>query len=130
MKKLLSGIIGLLFCSSALAQSDFGIVYGPYLQGVTSDEATVVWVTSGEAVSWVEIAPDDGSHFYAEQRPQFFDSKFGRKQIGTLHKVRIHGLENATSYRYRIYSREVVSQQPYFIGYGKTAASNVYSRKP
>jgi len=130
MKKLVSLLILLLGCIVAHAQSDFKILYGPYLQGLTEHEVTVVWVTSGDAVSWVELAPDDGSHFYAEERPQYFQTNFGKKEIGTLHKVTLTGLEKAKSYRYRIYSKEVTVQENYFVGYGKVAASDVYQGKP
>lgn len=130
MKKLFFLFITVLFCSTAYAQTDFKILYGPYLQGMTEHEVTVVWVTNKEAVSWVELAPDDGSHFYAEKRPQFFHTDFGKKEIGTLHKVKITGLKKATSYRYRIYSKEVTAKENYFIGYGKVLASDVYRGKP
>ncbi|MDL2221175.1 metallophosphoesterase family protein [Parabacteroides sp. OttesenSCG-928-N08] len=129
MKKVI--LFSLLFISACLsAQNDFHILYGPYLQGVTEKEATVVWVTTQDAVSWVELAPDDGSHFYAEERPQYFQTNFGKKVIGKLHKVTLTGLEKGTSYRYRIYSKEVTAQENYFIGYGKVAASAVYQRQP
>lgn len=114
----------------ALAQSDFKIAYGPYLQGMTEHEVTVVWTTTKDAVSWVELAPDDGSHFYAEERPRFYQTNFGKKEVSTLHKVKITGLQKATSYRYRIYSKEVTAFEPYFVGYGKVAASNVYRQNP
>lgn len=130
MKKLI-GILALLLAHlSMTAQADFKILYGPYLQGLTEHEVTVVWITSKDAVSWVELAPDDGSHFYAEERPQFYQTNFGKKEIGTLHKVTIAGLEKATSYLYRIYSKEVTAQENYFIGYGKVIASDVYRGKP
>ena len=48
------------------------IIYGPYLQMIGETEASIVWVTDKKSLSWVEIAPDDGMNFYAEQRPQFF----------------------------------------------------------
>jgi len=130
MKQCIKIIIALLFVLPIQAQNDFKILYGPYLQSVSDHEASIVWVTNKEAVSWVEIAPDDDSHFYAEERPQYFQTNFGKKVIGTLHTIRIPGLQKATTYRYRIYSKEVTEKSTYFIGYGKTAASNVYSRKP
>lgn len=112
------------------AQEDFRILCGPYLQDVGEEEATVVWITNRNAVSWVEIAPDDGMNFYAEERPAFFQTNFGKKQIGTVHAVRLTGLQTGTSYRYRIYSKEVIDETPYFVHYGKVAASDVYTRKP
>lgn len=37
----------------------------PWLQAVGETEFTVVWTTNVDAVVWVEVAPDDGTHFYA-----------------------------------------------------------------
>lgn len=131
MKRLVFIGMVLLLSVTAFGQStDFKILYGPYLQSVTENEVTVVWVTNKEAVSWVELAPDDGTNFYAEARPQFFQTNFGKKEIGTLHKIQISGLKKATSYRYRIYSKEVTAKENYFVGYGKVVASDVYRKKP
>lgn len=112
------------------AQEDFRILCGPYLQNVGEEEATIVWITNRNAVSWVEIVPDDGMNFYAEERPQFYQTNFGKKRIGTVHAVRVTGLRKGTPYRYRIYSKEVIDETPYFVHYGKVAASDVYTRKP
>lgn len=132
MKKLSFVFIACLLsiCGVVNAQSDFKVLYGPYLQMMGENEVTVMWVTNKEAVSWVELAPDDGSHFYAEERPQFFQTNFGKKVIGKLHSIRLTGLQKGTSYRYRIYSKEVMEQTPYYVQYGKVAASNVYTAKP
>lgn len=77
--------ISLLFTLLAFSQEQFNIKYGPYLQHVDENEATIVWVTTKKAMSWVEIAPDDNSHFYAEERPQHFETVNGRKLVGTIH---------------------------------------------
>lgn len=130
MKKTLSILLIFLCFICVSAQEDFKIKYGPYLQNVGENEATVVWVTSGNAFSWVELAPDDGSHFYAEERPQFFETVLGRKVVGTVHKITIRGLAAGTGYRYRIYSREVLDNTGWDTRFGKVAASNVYNAKP
>ena len=97
------------------------IVYGPYLQMVSETEASIVWVTDKKSLSWVEIAPDDGMNFYAEQRPQFFETFLGRKVLNTVHKVKLTGLTKGTTYRYRIFSQEVMEEQDYQIFYGPIA---------
>ena len=123
--KYLSFIFVAVFTQfNALAQSDFKIKYGPYLQNVQSDEATVVWVTSDDALGWVEVAPDDKTNFYAEERPKYFETINGRKAVGTVHKVRIKGLKEGVRYRYRIYSREVLDNDNWDVKYGKIAASS------
>ncbi|HHT30499.1 putative protein {ECO:0000313/EMBL:KKB59452,1} [Petrimonas mucosa] len=113
-----------------LSQSRIAITHGPYLQGLTENEVTIVWTTNKEAISWVELAPDDNSHFYGEQRPRFYAESYGFKVIDSVHMVKLKNLKPNTTYRYRIYSQEVLSNQPYNITYGRTAASNVYSEAP
>ena len=58
---------------------------GPWMQAVDSDEFTVVWATDVEAAVWVEVAPDDGSHYYHKERPKYYESEYGRRVIGEIH---------------------------------------------
>ena len=128
MKK--TELLTLLFfiCTSLNAQ--IWTKYGPYLQNVKENEATIVWEANKNSIGWVEIAPDDGTHFYSEERPKYFDSTSGVKNSCTLHTVRVTGLKPGTSYRYRIYSKEILTQKGTYVTYGGVAASNVYSQKP
>lgn len=121
-----------LFCLiiGGLQAQAIKILYGPYLQMVGENEVSIVWITDKQALSWVETAPDDGLNFYAEERPQHFETLFGRKVMGTVHKIKITGLNAGTTYRYRIFSKEVLEEQPYEITYGQVASSNVYSKAP
>ena len=112
------------------ASAEIKIKRGPYLQKMSTDEVTVVWTTDAPAMSWVEIAPDDGSHFYAEERPRFYQKKWGKKEIGTEHAVRISGLEKGTTYRYRIYSKEVVTNKNVQILFGEVAANDILRNQP
>ncbi|MCC8154398.1 MAG: metallophosphoesterase family protein [Tannerellaceae bacterium] len=50
--------------------------------------------------------------------------------MGKIHKVRVTGLDKGTTYRYRIYSKEVMVQSDHYIQYGRVAASVVYGREP
>ena len=89
---ILTVLAALLNCASAQEQPEFKFTCEPYIQNVTDTEATIVWGTSLDAISWVEIAPHDGRSFYAEEHPRFVDSYLGKRRIGKLHKVRITGL--------------------------------------
>lgn len=116
----------------AYNNDEIKITHGPYLCDMTTHGVTVVWTTNKPALSWVEVASGDKDHFYGEERPRFFDTCAGSKRVNdTIHRVRINNLESGVEYRYRIFSKEVVSR---FSGdkiiYGPVIASNVYKQEP
>lgn len=106
------------------------ILYGPYLQNLYDREVTVVWESNQPSVGWVELAPDDGTHFYASERPRRYDTENGVKRVSTLHSVRITGLQPGTAYRYRVYVQEVLSHKGTRVRYGDIAATDVWQRRP
>lgn len=125
----------LIICSlcavlSAFGQETFRITHGPYLQSLGSTEVSIVWTTSGEATGWVELAPDDDSHFYRTERPAYFAAEHGFKTIATIHKVHLKNLKPGTAYRYRVYSQEVLEHEGTQVQYGKVAATAVYKQDP
>ena len=104
---------------------------GPYLQAVGENEFTVCWRTNMDAVGWIEIAPDDGTHFYQKERPKVFDARYGRKNIGRFHKVRVTGLEPGKTYRYRVMQNSVLLDEDYTrIIYGEGYGSDILQHKP
>jgi acid phosphatase type 7 len=123
-------IIASLSISPGLAQEQFSISHGPYIQGLTSNEVTIVWTTNRKGISWVELAPNDNTHFYLRERPKFFNESYGFKVVDSVHMVTLNNLEPNTAYRYRIYSQEVLSHEGTKVMYGSIAASNVYRSKP
>ena len=123
-------IICLFLCSSSLWAQDIRIIHGPYLQNMGQDEVTIVWITDKNAVSWVELAPDDGTHFYLTERPKYFASKNGVKTEGQVHSVKLTNLKPGTKYRYRVFSQEVMWRESYNIFYGKVASTAVYRAGP
>lgn len=84
---------------------------GPWLQAVGENEFTVVWTTTVNSLSWVEVAPDDGTPFYAQERKKYYQSVFGRRPISTLHQIKVSGLKKGTKYRYRIFQQAVLSDE-------------------
>lgn len=120
----------LLAIATQVAIAQIKILHGPYLQNVKENEATIVWLADKPSVGWVELAPNDDSHFYGEERHKYFDTSNGVKNTSTLHAVRIIGLKPNTDYRYRIYSQEVLKHEGTYVEYGRVAATNVYSKKP
>ena len=117
----------MLFCGVSSAQA-IKIVHGPYLQAVSDTEATIMWVTDVDALSCVEVAPEDGKHFYYTTRPKFYQTYFGKRVIGTVHQVRVTGLEPGKKYRYAVVSKEVVEQKGHRIHYGNIVSTNVYRK--
>ncbi len=133
MKQLyftLTGLFLLTFFNLFSQEEPFKISHGPYLQGLTENEVTLVWTTNRKAISWVELAPDDSTHFYLTERPRFYNESYGFKVVDSVHTVKLTGLKPNTSYRYRIYSQEVLSFVGTKVLYGTIAASDVYRKQP
>lgn len=103
---------------------------GPWVVGVTETEMIVVWTSTDRCMGWVEVAPDDGTSFYAEERPRYDEDFMGRHVVSAVHHVRITGLKPGTSYRYRIYQQGVDDSGHNPVPSGYISASNVYSQKP
>lgn len=115
---------------NAIGQDKFEITHGPYLQFLDTDGVSIVWTTNRNAISWVELAPDDNTHFYQKERTRYYAAEYGIKDIGMIHSVRIDNLKPATKYRYRVYSQEVLNHEWVTVTYGRVAASDVYRQKP
>ena len=126
---LFSIFLSIISSTSAQKEADFRITHGPYLCDMSETGVTIVWMTNNNALSWVEIAPDDGSHFYAEERPKYFQTHLGRKQASShLHSIRINNLKPGTRYRYAVFSREILEwEYDSRIIYGITTSNPNYS---
>ncbi len=123
-------MLALLFAPLlSFSQENFRITHGPYLQALGETGVNIVWTSNRKAIAWVEIAPADSTHFYAVERPKTYAAAHGIKTESTVHNVRISGLKPGTSYRYRVYTQEVLSHQSYVVKYGSIAASAVFRAK-
>jgi len=131
-KQLLLGFIAFVLCFlKGFAQDEaFRITHGPYLQDMGETGVTIKWTTNRAGIAWVELAPDDSTHFYLKERPKYFSAPYGFKTVSTIHSVRLDHLEPGTVYRYRIYSQEVLNHQGTQVTYGKVAATGVYRTDP
>jgi phosphodiesterase/alkaline phosphatase D-like protein len=125
MKTYLITLFCLLSCQ-AVAQ-DVKITHGPYLQKVGEHEATIVWTTDNCAISWVELAPAGSDSFYSKERPQFYQTKDGNRVMSKLHTITLSGLERGTEYRYRIFSKAMITEK---LTYGSIASTSVFKQKP
>ncbi len=130
MTKTLIHTLLIVFLSNLAATAQVNNIHGPYLQNISATEATVVWEANKPSIGWVELAPDDNTNYYAKERKKFFDCTNGVKNTSLIHSVKLTGLKPGTTYRYRIYSQEVLSHQGIFVNYdGRIAANNVYSKE-
>lgn len=123
-------IAAMLVGGGVMAQSSIKITHGPYLQALSTTGVTIVWTTDAQSIGWVELAPDDSTHFYYEERPRFYASSHGFKNISRIHKVTLRGLKPGTTYRYRVFSQEVLSHVGWKVLYGEIAATQVYRTQP
>lgn len=129
---LLTAVFSILALLTGFTQEEeaFRITHGPYLQDMGENGVTIMWTTNRDGIAWVELAPDDSTHFYLEERPKYFSAPYGFKNVSSIHSVQLRNLKPGTTYRYRIYSQEVLSHNGTQVLYGKVAASNVYSARP
>ena len=129
MKHLvLSCLLFIALC--ATAQEQFTITHGPYIQHLGKNGVTIVWTTNKDAVSWVELAPNDSTLFYLKERSKIYSAEFGFKDVSKVHAIRINNLTPGVKYRYRIYSQEVLKHEGTKLQYGGFAATNVFNNKP
>lgn len=117
MKRFLAFIACSLLALSTFAASN--LLYGPWVTNVSETGFNVIWVTEKPSLDYVVVAPDDGSAFEKMERPNFYETKFGRRVSGRYHNVRVDGLEPGTSYRYRLVGQVIKDDStPYRFHYG------------
>ncbi|MBE6250915.1 MAG: metallophosphoesterase family protein [Bacteroidales bacterium] len=118
--------------SSFAQQSRAKVLCGPYVQSMSQTGFTVIWTTDVDAVAWVEVAPDDESHFYNQERDKYYDTRgHGIHPIGKIHKVVVDGLQPGTTYRYRIMSKGVSAYNGSGnVEYMKPAGTDVHRGQP
>ena len=94
MKRNLLFIFLLLTIMSGAAQNKLQISHGPYLQEVTGDGATFVFLTSEKSFSAIELKKEgtDTSSLYYHTQYGFRDA------YNTFHSIRIEKLEPGCTY--------------------------------
>lgn len=131
MRRLIT--VSILLCvafATLAADNGIKLTHKPYLQNLGDDCVTIVWVASHTSVGWVEIAPDDATHFYNEERQRYYDACNGIRRESMVHSVRIAGLKPGTTYRYRVFAQEVLSHEGKRVLYGNIASTKVYKKEP
>ncbi len=125
MKKLILILITCIFIPiSAGGQKRYSekILHGPWIQNLTHNSVTIMWITSDPSVPGILIGSD------TSKMDLIYNSKDGMINAGdTLQKIRITGLQPGKRYMYRIYSRQIDIFEPYKITYNDTIVSQAYS---
>ena len=126
MKKIFVLALMLAATTSAFA---IKITYGPYVQAVTKETVTIVWATDKTAISWVETAPNDKMHFYAFERPKYYQTQLGRKLPTKLHCITIPNpnTDGSATFRYRAFSQEITSNKGGRTMYGRVASTRIFA---
>ena len=133
MKRFLFLIVAAVASMAAVADElpkTADIKCGPWVTAVGENEMTIVWTSTSRCMGWVEVAPDDGSSFYAVERPKFYEDFLGRHIVSEVHHIRLTNLKPGTVYRYRLFQQCIDDRGHSPIPLGRVTASNVYSRKP
>lgn len=125
-------LLGGTATATAEEHREIRITHGPWLCDMDATGVTVMWKTDRPALSWVEVAPDDGKHFYSNAHPRHYDAEHGRRRaLETLHRVRLEGLQPGTRYMYRIFSQATDGwSYSDYAHFGKTVSTSVYQQEP
>ena len=135
MKKILVSIVAVIASVCVLSAQKpqrAQALCGPYVQCVSETGFTVIWTTDVDCVAWVEVAPDDGTHFYNSERDKYYDARGnGGYPIGKIHKVVVDDLQPGTTYRYRIMYKGVLAYNGSGdVQYMKANGTDVYRGEP
>jgi predicted phosphodiesterase len=122
-------VTSLVACSPfpklALAQSQSAtentFVTPPYLQNVSADGATIIWITTKNCLAWVEIEEE------GKVNHKIFAAKNGLVATGRIHQIKLTALSPGTTYRYSIHAKEIIGFKPYKITYGNTISQKGFS---
>lgn len=117
----------LVLCNSStgcsqISATPFTITCKPYLQNLSQNGITIMWMVNNNASSWVEYGK-------TEQRGiKAIHSQSGMIDVMPgVQKIVLTGLDPGTHYFYRVASREVKLHKAYKVVYGDTLFSQTYS---
>ena len=97
------------------------IVHGPYLVEPAETAVTIVWTTDTPAHAKVEFGETDALGRAAEP------AVHGLVPVGTVHRVRLTGLEPGRTYHYRVVATRVVKLKAYWPEKGLPVESPIFT---
>ncbi|CAL1520023.1 metallophosphoesterase family protein [Chitinophaga sp. MM2321] len=111
----LSGLKAMDKTVAAANETSNTFLTAPYLQHITPEAVTVMWITAEKCFSWIEISEPGGTP------EKVYSARNGLKQAyNRINKIRATGLRPGTTYEYRIFSQEIREFKPYKVTYGDT----------
>ncbi|MDR2561662.1 MAG: metallophosphoesterase [Holophagales bacterium] len=121
MKAVLAHILAL--CASVLLsqEAQLQVTHGPYLQELTQDGVTIVWMTNRPCLGRVEYGIDAMSQMAQSERHGLIDANI------THHAVRIAGLKPEQKYQYRLANTEIAKLEAFRTELGETFKGDPYS---
>lgn len=112
-------LMATMLCNGFGVAQTMEIDHGPYLQGVSTDQATFKFTTSAPAMACVEIKATD-----AAQTTRIYPLQNGLvKAGGKSFSITAHNLKPNTQYAYRIHAKHMKTYKPYKIVYGDSVQS-------
>jgi predicted phosphodiesterase len=97
------------------------ITHGPYLSAPTDTSVTIVWMT--DLPSHSRVLYGTGDVLSSEAVPH----RHGMAPVGTLHSVRLTGLQPGQTYRYQVASTPVLELNTYWPKKGRELLSETWT---
>src|SRR5688572_501371 len=97
------------------------ITHGPYLSAPTDTSVTIVWMT--DLPSHSRVVYGTGDALSSEAVPH----RHGMAPVGTLHSVRLTGLQPGRAYRYQVASTPVLELNTYWPKKGRELLSEAWT---
>lgn len=98
------------------------VVVGPYLQNVSPNEATIMWVAHKNSFSWVEYG--DRAHL----NKKFFAYQNGLVQANNrVNKITLSGIKPGQVHRYRIVTTEIIEVRGSQYQFGEPVVSEIFT---
>ena len=104
--------------TATLPETGHVLLTRPYLQAPTPESICINWITSKLCYSWVEYGEGNLLDKKAHTISDGFVEAYNR-----VNCIRLHGLKPSTTYRYKVFSKEITDFQPYKLTYGETISS-------
>lgn len=124
----LFGAVALLNPTSAIASDlemvadeEFKVLVGPYLQTSFANSMAIHWVTNRDANGWVLYGTDPA----ALNQKAYGKSEFGLRPAGRINKVVLENLKPGKTYYYQIFSNEIKDFKPYKMKYGSLLTGKI-----